>query len=552
MWALRSVVRQRFPGAVRSLWGYKMRPKRGATVLSIGLTFVAVHLTGRLATAQPPTSAPTDAEVVRVALERASELLLENQDATALRLLLQAERSKPDDPWLLFLLGEARRGLGQRWAALARYDDALRILKAGGTRDPTLTLELALARGAVLAELGDTAGARAALRQALDDWEQLRRAAEQSSDAQALAELWLTRGTIERELGNADQARDSLSRAQMIRAAMDVDDELLAEAIEREQRLTERQRVHFSAELGLAYDTNVTFTGDGVTTFDVSSGEDDGRFGSRFEFELTLLARENERLSVGTRLAHFWNFSVEQFNEQRYTGFARYTRNLSDRWRLDVGYEYDFTLLGNESFLSRHAAYLGLAYAWPRRQAVFEAETTSVAYRLQARDFRTSTMSEFDRDAFVNTIAVGQSFLVRVAPDWIWRVRTGYQFSGVRTEGEEFERNDHDFFFGLDIPLGDPLLPRQPLTFQFDVQWQIGNYRNNSLIDFRGRERSDLITAYSFVLSQILARDERYGDVILRAIINWTDADSNVEDRLEATPFTYEKLFYGLQLKWVW
>ena len=72
-----------------------MRLKRDATVLSIGLAFAAVHLTGRLATAQPSTSAPTHAEEVRVALERASDLLLENQAADALHLLLQAGRSEP-------------------------------------------------------------------------------------------------------------------------------------------------------------------------------------------------------------------------------------------------------------------------------------------------------------------------------------------------------------------------------------------------------------------------------------------------------------------------
>ena len=48
------------------------------------------------------------------------------------------------------------------------------------------------------------------------------------------------------------------------------------------------------------------------------------------------------------------------------------------------------------------------------------------------------------------------------------------------------------------------------------------------------------------------------GDLTLRAIIHWTDADSNVriEDpqwsHIQSAPFTYDKIVYGIQLHWQW
>ena len=141
----------------------------------------------------------------------------------------------------------------------------------------------------------------------------------------------------------------------------------------------------------------------------------------------------------------------------------------------------------------------------------------------------------------------------------------GYFFDSIFTDGSEFARREHNFFAGLAVPLIDPadptkylLIPDKELVFRFGAQWQIGRYRNRSIIDHDHDRRHDYITTLNFGLSQTLLKDVDYGDLVLHGLISWTDADSNstVQSRnfpyRRSSSFTYDKVVYGLQLEWTW
>ena len=96
------------------------------------------------------------------------------------------------------------------------------------------------------------------------------------------------------------------------------------------------------------------------------------------------------------------------------------------------------------------------------------------------------------------------------------------------------------------------ILPDRELRFRFDARWQIADYQNRSAFDRRRNVRDDMITDYGFTLSQTLLDDPDDGRVILRGLIRWTDAESNVVLSDRSSPFTYDKFVYGIQLEWSW
>ena len=73
-----------------------------------------------------------------------------------------------------------------------------------------------------------------------------------------------------------------------------------------------------------------------------------------------------------------------------------------------------------------------------------------------------------------------------------------------------------------------------------------------AVFDRYHNHRTDLITTLSFGVSQKLIEDDRWGDLILHGLINWTNANSDVTGRDGVDPFTYDRVVYGVQLEWAW
>lgn len=384
--------------------------------------------------------------------------------------------------------------------------------------------------------------------------------------------LWFYRGLAEGSLGNILTALEALDRAERILTELGDPEPELAEAIETQRRQLRKRVFSLSAQFGLAYDTNVTYRGADLSTLDLITGRHDGVYSTSVGLTFAPIANDRESLAVGMRIGQTWHFSIGEFNYQDYGASIRYTRRLSDRWKLGLSYDYDFTLLGNAAFISSHVLSPSITYAWPaapaervgpaapavepaaRASSWIVPNTTSFYYQFEGRNFLTETSPELDRDGFVNAFGLEQSFILQPIPgkEWFWRLGAGYKLSLVATEGTEFDRETHDFILGVNIPLGSPLIEDKPLDFNFNVQWQIGDYRNNSVIDRRRRPRDDLIVAYTWVLSQKIIEDGPLGDLAIHGVISWLDANSNVRIRNRTRPFSYDKVVYGLQLAWTW
>jgi len=373
--------------------------------------------------------------------------------------------------------------------------------------------------------------------------------------------LWFYRGLAHCRLGNAYRALESFDRALEVLAEFGNPDPQLTEAIRKYRRQARCQVLSLNYQTGLAYDTNVSFLGDAATGPGLITGRRDGKFASNFEFQYAPVATEDQALVLSGRLGHTWHFAVEQFDYQDYGSSIRYARRLERHWQASVQYDYDMMFLDNEPFLSNHSLTPGLQFDWHPGTQTFALDKTNVYYQFSGRDFLFETEPEFDRDGIVNAIGVEQSFLFRPLPatSRTGDLTLGYRFESVSTQGSEFDRNDHDFYVGFGLPLLRPwapdeylILPEKELVFRFQVDFQIGDYRDLGLLDRFERQRRDHITTYNFCVSQKILEHPDYGDLTLHGIINWTDARANVEMRDGSDPFTYDKVVYGVQLEWSW
>jgi hypothetical protein len=373
--------------------------------------------------------------------------------------------------------------------------------------------------------------------------------------------LWFYRGSAYAQLGDAYRAMECLDHASILLADLDHPPPGLREAIRRQRLAARRQVFNASWRTGLAYDSNVSYLGDDAASLGLISGRPDTRFSSRFEIHYAPLKTADETLALGTRLAHSWHFAIEEFDYQDYGGYLRYSRFLGESWEVSLRYDYDIAYLGNEPFLSNHVVTPMLTFHWQPARASVQQVRSAVYYRLEARDYLFDVDRAFDRDGFVNAVGIQQAFRIKPAPaaDWAADLHLGYEFASVATEGTEFDRFAHGFHLALIAPLMRPwepdeylLIPDKELTARFDANWEIDDYRERSLSDRDGDERSDLLTTLGFTLSQTLVKDGDYGDLVLHAAIIWTDARSNVTTREHASPYTYDKLVCGFQLHWSW
>lgn len=378
--------------------------------------------------------------------------------------------------------------------------------------------------------------------------------------------LWFYRGAAYQQLSRPydalrcyDEARDILNRLGDPEAE-------LAEALSEARRHTRQQLFGLSWRVGLAYDTNVSYLGDStVDLIDVVSGEEDCRFASQFRLEYAPVADHRQTLSAGIRLEDSWHSSVESFDYQDYGITWRYARRLTQQIEMSLRYDYDVAVLDRDGFLSDHSLTPTVSYYWSPEESSINPVKTSLYYNFEARDFLFETEPEFDRDGLAHAVGIDHLTQLTLIPDWTWELTTGYRFTAIETEGREYDRPTHDFLIGLAFPLINPvdpdeflIMPDKPLLFRFTSQWHLANYDNASLIDSDGDARSDLITAYSWSVAQQIMSHPRFGELTLHGLVHWTDAESNITidstspARSAWSPFTYDKIVYGLQIEWSW
>jgi len=366
--------------------------------------------------------------------------------------------------------------------------------------------------------------------------------------------LWYMRGAARAPLGEPYKAMAALDRAAALIDPDDPDAARLLELIRRQRRDARRRTLSLTLETGLAYDTNVTFFGTGASSLGAISGQADGKYLQRFLIDYAPIADANQTLAISARLAHSWHFDIEEFNYQDYGMTVQYTRRLADRLDALLRYDFDMALLGNKSFGLDHIFSPGLLYHWEPSDRAFRPLESRVNYVFESRDFLFDTDPMLDQDGFANGVAAEQSFRLRPVPNhnWACDLTFGYRYLSVPTQGEEFNRYEHQWYLGWLAPLHNPLLPDKQLLFRFQADWLLAQYRYPSEFDAGGRSRRDLIPALTFALSQKLVEDLDLGDLTLHFVIIWSDADSNVVTEDFGEPFTYDRSVFGVQLEWNW
>ena len=358
------------------------------------------------------------------------------------------------------------------------------------------------------------------------------------------------RGIAHLKLGEMHAALEQYDRALQELASLGDPDPQLDERIRKDRRRVRRRIFDISVRAGLAFDSNVTFRGGGVSEF--ISGRDDAKFATQLRWDYSPVITTDHAFTIGGHLDNAWHFAIEQFDYQDYEVYFRYARRLSASWVWNVRYDYDISYLGNEPFLSSHAFSPGVTYRWAETGGRVRLLKTALHYQIEHRDFLFDTEPQFDRDGVSHSFVLEQSFRLQspFAKNRKWDAAAGYRFESVATEGSEFDRFSNDFFLSLVVPLESPFLPGRDLTARFLALWELDNYRRRSLIDRRNRARDDLIMTFGLVLSQQLVDDVDRGELILHAILSWTDADSNVRGEDFSTPFDYDKLLAGFQIEW--
>ena len=172
--------------------------------------------------------------------------------------------------------------------------------------------------------------------------------------------MWFYTGSAHLALREPYPAMESFDRALDVLASLGDPDPALAETIRRHRRTARRQVFHVAARTGVAYDSNVTFLGGGVSGPGLIANQGDGLIASAFQLDFAPIADADQTLTVGARLGHSRQYSVESFNFQAYGGYVRYTRSLDSNVEAAIEYDYDASYLGNESFRGGREARGGL------------------------------------------------------------------------------------------------------------------------------------------------------------------------------------------------
>lgn len=354
-------------------------------------------------------------------------------------------------------------------------------------------------------------------------------------------------------------------------------------------------------ETGFAYDTNVILLGHNTALPYNIGRKDDVRFGTGINLGYTIdLAKISPNLDrwtfgLGGRASSSWHTSIHEYNEQNYGGSVALQYRMLDAWSSDSGmqgplyasvqYDYDQFLLGNQGYLhlNRVSPRFTL-YTQDQRAATsfgFHYEDRGYSEKLYSSQFRRDgNYFAFDLSHSVDLVDMTELYKkmgwepwgmaydpvdpARYNPDDPKQDTTGYHrnlrpYVGVEagwdsTRGREYDTSRCMLVAGVTVPL--------PYGVQFDFggQWEWQDYyHSGSLVDYRNRVRDDFIQRYRcgferrFVLvpgnrvnRTTLAMDRLV--MSLRADVQFTDDDSNVDDPLDQDVFSYDRAIWGLSV----
>jgi len=306
----------------------------------------------------------------------------------------------------------------------------------------------------------------------------------------------------------------------------------LLERIERGE-VGRRRPWDLTLEAGFDYDTNVTLRGERVPR-ELRSNERDSRFGFATSFAYRLLDTEEFVFGAGMQTFNSWHSDVSPFDVQTYGAdvFAGYSPTAANWLTLGLRYDWDTTLVGRKEFLDRHRVTPQID--------VRETDWTSTTlfYQLDARQYQQEVRDwRLDRDGDTHAVGLIQNVELGTLFERQVLGSASYRFENASTAGTEFAGENHVFSVGLGVPLP------ADVTFDFVSEWEIGDYDNRSLFDSTRDVRRDHVNTLIFGLTKDF--DEHLST---RLQVEWTQADSNVRDRLGQEPFTYDRIVYGISV----
>jgi hypothetical protein len=423
-------------------------------------------------------------------------------------------------------------------------------------------------------------------------------------DRERLVREWLSYPTLYLGLIRTVQGRFNDARALYGRAVeLDVVDgqsqsNLIPILVERQLEQIERaesmpaagepiEDVLIELTTGIAFDSNVMLLGTDTSTPRDIGRKADFRFGTRAAFRYSLdLGKVDEQLDrwrfgVLGRVSSNWHADIFDFNEQDYGASVAIDYRLIERsddsehgpLYAGIQFDYDYFLLGNDGFLSANKVTPNLTlYTFDQRLI------TSLAVSYEDRNYLEPLFdTRFNRDGNYFLVSLNQAFeLMDMAAYYEERgvepwgqsgdpsaddydyarpiaANIGMEYSWDSTRGTEFDTGRYSLVGGLSVPL--------PYGITFDVmgRWDWEDYQNRSLVDYHRRGREDFIQRYRFGLERRFVLNPGSADnlstlkfgrvvMILRGDVQYTNDDSNVEDRLGQEIFQYDRAIYGFSV----
>lgn len=393
---------------------------------------------------------------------------------------------RPDDPLphLFLAVLHYRRGLddaAELAEAMASLDDAEAAMERSGQTDRTLRAHILFYRGLVHLEQNQREAAKAALNEGF----------ELAPDS---------------DIGR--QSKDVLDK------------------------IVDRRAWDLTLRLGFDYDTNVTLRGHNVER---RSGEDKGndwRFGLGTDFTYRIIDTEEFLLGVGTDTYNSWHSDITEFNVQSYGAniHAAYAPPGADFITLSLRYDWDHTLVGNQSFLSRHRITPQIDI----REA--DWTSTTVFYQFAANNYYNQPRDRrLNRDGDTHSVGVMQRFTLAELFGRDLTADVSYRLENVATDGREFDSHNHIFAVGLGVPLPEDF------TFDFVGEFGIDYYDHRSQFDSDRTRRRDVYSTLIFALTKEF--DEHLS---ARLQVDIIENDSNIRDRNRQEIFSYDRVIYGL------
>ncbi|MBX3394901.1 MAG: tetratricopeptide repeat protein [Phycisphaerae bacterium] len=333
--------------------------------------------------------------------------------------------------------------------------------------------------------------------------------------------------------------------------------------------------------VGNYYDTNVILLGQDTLLPRGIPHEEDYRFGLQTGVDVSrFLTKKRDNIigeslfiGVGGSTSHFWQPHVKEFDLNIYGGRAYVNWEPVADLFVGMQYDYSYTKLGQEPFISSNRITPVVSKTWRRpgmssNDANSELGRTDFFYTYDDRDYLDRIFDpRLDRDGNYHSVGFRQTFNLMQAKN-IWRqyyadrgngprdfrdferwmtFRFGYTYRNERTQGDEFDLWGNTVYGGIEIPL-----PRR-LSFDFAAEYTWDEYTRPSLFDYRGFERSDFIQRYIFGLTYTLKdRGEvttmESLSVKLRGSIELQYQDSSIWDRLSQDVYSFNRQIYGLEL----